>query len=406
MKQQPNSRTQDENGGMTGGGPLELTAIPVPQAQGRVQFVTTLSAEQAHDLISRGLMKVDIWSHPSNLDGYQRSPVESRIRKFARYVQAQDGSSPVSVLLFYRWPEKVTVESGPDGTKQLRLDLDEKHPLYIPDGQHRLLGLKQAFEADQDGTREYHIPVVLMLAESGDEMQARYEEATQFYTINNYQKRVATDLAQRYRLRVQEKMAGKIAPSAVLPVNANLKELEPYCLAAIDLLNKSPGPWHDLIDLPNAPGSNRPISQNSFLDSIRPLVRFASDYGWTVGKVVETMDAFWTAVEHTCPEAMAHWHDDGHAGPDHETYVVRTTAGAYSLNELLSWLIGWHKIQGDPANVELYEALLNKDPEHFSDEFWNSDGSEGAATYGTSRKAFRELRFDIQKEIQEHLTEI
>jgi hypothetical protein len=197
-----------------------------------------------------------------------------------------------------------------------------------------------------------------------------------------------------------------MAPTDVLPTNVTLRELEPYCLAAIDLLNKSSGPWHDLIDLPNTPSSTRPISQNSFLGSIRPLVRFAAEYGWTVGKVVETVDAFWTAIGRRCPDAVAHWHDDGHTDPDHETFVLRTTGGVFSLNDLLSWLIGWHKIQSDPTNPNLYETLLEKDPEHFGDEFWSSSASEGAASYGTSQKAFRELRLDIQKEVQLHLTEI
>jgi DGQHR domain-containing protein len=384
---------------------VEFTAIPVPQSGGRIQYATTISAERAHDLISRGLLKVDVWTS-TNQDGYQRSPVPSRSRKFSRFIRGPVGSSPVSVLLFLRWSDRMEVAAHADGTNLVRIRVDPEHPLYIPDGQHRLLGLADAYNADQKEMAGYSLPAVLMTAVPGED--PRYEEATQFYEINSNQKRVATDLAQRYRLRFEEKLLkSRIAKSAVLPPNVPNKELEPYCVAVIDHLNDhAAGPWHQLIDLPNNPGSSRPISQNAFLHSIQALVKFGSDYSWTVEKVVDTLEAYWTAIDKLCPLASKHWQEDGHTTAGHKTYVLRTTGGVWSLNELLPWLVGWHKIQSNPTDAAVYETLLATDPEHFSDAYWESGNADGASGRGTSHTAFNEIRREITRELSQHLNEI
>src|SRR5207249_7358119 len=86
--------------------------------------------------------------------------------------------------------------------------------LYIPDGQHRAFGLRWAIDEYPGQLEEYQLPTVLFVAEGED---PRYEEAVQFYTINNYAKRVRTDLAQRHVLRKREKELGKLSDKVVLP---------------------------------------------------------------------------------------------------------------------------------------------------------------------------------------------
>lgn len=384
---------------------VDLEVLPVPQAGGRVQYVASLSAEKAHDLFSRGLLKIDIWSS-TNQDGYQRSPVQSRYRRFSRFVRDPEGWSPNSVLLFLRWPDRIETISADGGVLTVRIRLDQEHPLYIPDGQHRLLGLDDAYNSDPTTIGPYCLPAVLMVALPGTD--PRYEEATQFSVINTNQKRVAADLAQRYRLRVQERLLStKIDRKAVLPPNVSNKELIPYCVTVIDYLNaNAAGPWHHLIDLPNSPGSARPVSQNAFLNSITALVQFGSDYGWTVGKVAETIEAYWTAIGKLCPTASQHWNDDGHTTAGHKTYVLRTTNGVWALNELLPWLVGWHKIQQDPTDPSVYLRLLETDTEHFSDGYWESGNADGAGGRGTSHVAFNETRKEIMRELAQHLNEL
>ncbi len=382
---------------------LNVRAIRIPQAKGRTHYAFPLSARTAHDLIESGLLRIDIWS-ASNEDGYQRSPVQSRIRKFARYVQSADGWSPLSVVLFSRDPNQVHAKAEDDGTSTLSVDLDPTRPLYVPDGQHRLLGLAQALEANPDALADYTLPAVLMIAREHED--PRYEEATQFFVINSTQKRVPTDLAQRYMLKAQERGTGKIGKRDQLPQGATRDQLKPYAVAVVDFLNKSSGPWTDLIDLPNMPVSTRPISQNSFVESLLPLLKFGSEYGWTVGKIVDTLSAFWHALAKVIPEATAHWNGDGCSLEEHDAYVLRTTAGVFSMNETLAWLVGWHKIGEDPTNEAVYVTLFQKDPEHFSDEWWEAGNEDGAAARGTGRASFKEIRLEVQRELQEHLQKL
>lgn len=402
MTPNPETGTRATNVPNTGRN-VEFAAVPVRQAGGRVQYSTRVAGDLVHDLWTNGLLKPDIWSHVGNPDGYQRAPVESRAKRFSRYIARDDGNSPVSVLLYFRSPGRVQV-TGHDPHMTVTLDIDQDNPIYVPDGQHRLLGLTYGVTADAARLGGYSLPAVLMIAKPNASLDdARFEEATQFYDINNNQKRVATDLAQRYRLRALERIAA-ISPGDVIPQDKTQRELEPYGLSVVDLLNNDPaGPWHDLIDLPNVPTSSRPVSQNSFIGSVAPLVSHASEYGWTVEKVANTVSAFWAALEQLTPEAMQHWKGDGHADPDHEDFVIRTTSGVFSLNGLLAWLVGWHRIGTDPTDPDVYENLLRNDSEHFNDEFWNVINGDGAAGYGTSQGAFARLKKDIQQGLISHL---
>ena len=385
---------------------MTKSALPIRQQAGRTHYTFALSGAEAHDLISHELLKVDKWSS-SNEDGYQREPIPSRVTKFAKYIQSSEGSSPTSVLLFSRYPERIKSSSRADGTVELRIDLDREHPLYIPDGQHRLFGIKDAVAADPQGSvAKYELPVVLMTAPQ--DADPRFEEATQFFTINHFSKRVPTDLAERYRLRQLQKNYRKLRSTEILPADATRDKLKPYAVAIVDLLNAG-GPWSTLIDLPNSKESTRPISQTAFVESLLPLLQYGAKYGWDLKKATATVSAFWSAVAKRCPEASQHWYGDSCTSESHSTYVLRTTAGVYSLNDVLSWLVGWHTIGADTTNEAVYGKLLSLDPEHFSDTWWMS-GEEapenGAASQGTGRASFNAITNEIRGELNSHLKEI
>jgi DGQHR domain-containing protein len=373
---------------------LRVTGVPIRQ-HGRIHYLVTLRAKTVHDLITAGLLKVDKWSE-SNQDGYQRDPTESRIKKFARFAMRPEGHSPLTALLYCRDPEQVEAELK-DGTFELTITLDPEHSIYIPDGQHRLFGLMRAIEMDPDF--EYELGAVVMVAEpDGD---ARFEEASQFFTINSLQKRVPVDLAQRFMLRKAEAATGEITHDSTMPMDANRDELKPFAVAIVDMLRNDTGsPWSDLIDLPNSGASTRPINQNAFVESILPLLKRAADYGWTVGRVVDTINAFWTAVVDACPEAAEHWYGDDCPQEGHVYYVLRTTSGVYGLNGVLDWMQGLVPITQDPTNTEAYAEMFQKADDYFADAYWlGGDKASGAALKGTSRAAFKDIARDIQSEI-------
>lgn len=376
---------------------IEWEATEVNQ-HGRILYSTAISAKEAHDLIANGLLKVDRWSE-SNPDGYQREPVSARVKRFAKYAaQADDGVSPAAAILFMRKPDRISVKKQNGRHVTLTAELDPEHPFYIPDGQHRLYGMAKAYENKSESMAQYDLPVVVMVAK--DKKDPRYEEAVQFNTINTLQKRVPTDLAQRYLLRRREKNEGTIDFSEPIPSDLKRDELKPYGVALIDALNHTKGgAWENLIALPNTE-THRPISQNSFLESILPILQHASEYNWTPQEVQDTIEAFWGSVTEKCGAAGEHWHNDGcdnEGEDDHDTFNLRTTSGVFSLNEVLSWLVGWSKVSNEPTNPDVYNEILDLDPDHFSEAYWDTENEEGAGQFGTSRKAFKDIATDIKQ---------
>lgn len=380
---------------------LQVNGVPIHQ-NGRIHYLISLTAETVHDLMVNGLLKVDEWSM-TNQDGYQRAPTQSRVKKFARHIRTSQGFSPVTALLYCRNQNNIETHVK-DGVCELTITVDPENPLYIPDGQHRLYGLKMAVDADPKAA-DYELGCVLMVAHEG--VDPRYEEASQFFTINTLQKKVPTDLAQRFMLRRAEQTTGEIKRSDKLPAEAKRDDLKPFAVAVVDMLNADKtSPWHDLIETPNEPaGSTRPISQNMFVDSILPLLKHGSEYGWNVGKVVDSINAFWREVADRCEDAMEHWNGDGCDDTDddpHTYYVLRTTSGVISLNTVLKWMVGKLPVINDPTDQTLYAELMDLDQEHFSDAYWKAgEDAGGAALKGTSRAAFNEIASEIRGAIAE-----
>jgi DGQHR domain-containing protein len=373
---------------------LEVVAIRLNQ-HGRELYQFSLPASEIRDLITSGSLDIDRWS-PKEQDGYQRIPTESRYKRFGKYVAVQKGITPVSMLISLREKDNLQVkELGDEGAVRLRIGL-EGGKLYIPDGQHRAYGLKWAVDQYPGEADDYQLPVVLFVANGGD---ARYEEAQQFYTINNNAKRVKTDLAQRYLLRERERDLGALNEETAIPPDATMKELEPYAVKIADILNES-GPLEGMIAPPNMDAPSASISQTSFVDSIKPLLQTASKLHWDVRKTKGTLNAFWSAVNSKVPEAMGHWSDDACDETDEEHFdaVLATTSGMFSLNDVLNRTMLLPEVAAAPTSPETFKKLLNKPSleDFFSDGpegYWASESpmSESAAGHGTSRKSFKEI---------------
>jgi DGQHR domain-containing protein len=363
-----------------------------------------LSAGEIHELVTSGNMDIDRWN-PQNEEGYQRIPTESRYKKYGRYVVQKKGMTPVSLTLSLRDKGALRVEELGNDVVKLRIDLG-RAMLYIPDGQHRAYGLRWAVDQYLDEVKEYQIPVVMFLADGDD---PRYEEATQFYTINNNAKRVKTDLYQRYLLKTREKELDKITDRTPIPSGVRLKDLEPYAVKIVDMLNSN-GPFSKRISLPNVSSETASISQNSFVDSIKPLLTFASEAGWDTGKVVEAINAYWVAIKAKCPESFNHWSGDScnENSEDHFNAVLVTTTGVNSLNDVLKRMMTLPEVLDKPTSPEVYKRILDKPSldDYFSDGkngFWGSESEidESASRRGTSKKSFKELADDIWEAVKE-----
>jgi len=347
-------------------------------------------------------MDIDRWD-PRHTDGYQRVPTESRYKKFGKYVAQTKGITPVSMLLSVRNKDQIHTQKMADNAVRLRIDLKEG-TLFIPDGQHRAYGLRWAVDEYPGEVDDYQVPMVLFVADGED---PKYEEANQFFTINNNAKRVATDLAQRYLLREREKDLGTLNDDTPIPPDASMKDLVPYGVKIADMLN-SAGSLAEMIAPPNVDSITASISQNSFVDSIKPLLSTASKLHWDVRKTRGTISAYWSAIKSMCPEAFEHWSGDAceETDEDHFNAVLVTTSGMYSLNDILNRSMLLPEVASSPNSPETYKKLLGKSQleDFFSDGpegYWasNSPMSESASMHGTSRKSFKEIADGIWDEI-------
>ena len=381
---------------------IQTVAIRLNQ-QERELYLFTMKAAQVHSLIESGKLGIDRWS-PTSKEGYQRVPIDSRYKKFGRFVAISKGISPVSILISLRDKNALEIRplDGVPGAVSLKVKGDAG-TLYIPDGQHRAYGLGWAVDQYPGQCENYEIPVVLFVADGDD---PRYEEAHQFYTINQNAKRVRTDLAQRYLLRTRERELGELDSDVAIPHGVSIKQLDPYAVKIADLVNSN-GPLEGRVEPPNMSIPTASISQNSFVESLRPLLLRAAEARWTIGKAEAVLTAYWNAVRSKCPEAFQHWHGDPCDKNDarHFDAVLVTTAGIFSLNDILARSLLLPAVSAAPTSPETFRKILDKPTleDFFSDGedgYWSSK-AQGASSHGTGRKSFKEIADDIWESVVE-----
>ena len=125
---------------------------------GRPLFLTWMLAKDLRlkepEDTSPGGIRVDMKTR-DNPDGYQREVSETRANAFGRYIGRAGGISSTAILLSLRSAVTVGAESKKDNP---RFDVEEKDsgygtlsipddiPLWLVDGQHRVLGMNTLIE--------------------------------------------------------------------------------------------------------------------------------------------------------------------------------------------------------------------------------------------------------------------
>src|SRR5437016_5148973 len=120
-----------------------MAAIKVPAMrleQGNTSiFLTRLAGGD----LSEGLTQPDAWT-PTNRQGYQRLPQQTRFKKIAEYVGGEEGARPVlaqAIVLNARRLLQFTEGTGGFGVLEIP---DAALPLWEVDGQHRIGGIRRA----------------------------------------------------------------------------------------------------------------------------------------------------------------------------------------------------------------------------------------------------------------------
>lgn len=345
---------------------------------GRKIITGFVSAKNLAELYENGEIKIDEYS-VSNPNGYQREHSNTRARKFARFIGDRDnGISPTNILIYSRDTFNPVENNG-------IVSIPDNAELYIVDGQHRTVGISEAFKMGElDNDEDYDIPVSLLIWESGKDQ--RLEEAMQFFTINTQSKRPRTDLARQFIYNKSQAENGQIGPNTILKMELKKTEYVPYAIYIAKQLDAY-GPWMDLINPPNG-HKDAPISQGSFSDSLYPILDYAQNAGLNMGEIINLLNNYWEAIFDLCPDSYKDW----------KKSILMKTSGVFSLHLFLPILIARKRNLGNVPTKGQFQQILSEMSEHFNDSFWNSENGE-AGKYGTGRKSFTELKNDIIDEL-------
>ncbi len=372
-----------------------MTAVKLPcvkvNQHGRTIYVCSIPAVTLADLYTKGVVSVDVWSQ-NHADGYQRAPVTTRARKYARYVQ-KEGVSPTSILLYQRDTDNGVVFK--DGQLTIPVpDRLESPLLYLVDGQHRTLGLKEGFEQGMlDEKMTFEVPISILVKGNGVKNPYR-EEAAQFVTINTEQKRIRTDLASQQLLKIRSMDKDEISENTVLSLETK-KGYAPYATAITNLLvEDTESPFYGKIQRPNTTRAESGLpSQGQFEDSLLDtyisdsVIGYFAASGYSVGEVESVLKNYWSAIFARMPHVLE----------EPEKFYVTKTIGIHSLNGLIPsmFMLFRAKLKKIPT-VDEFNKVLPSDV--FNESFW-AVGSEGAGSYGGGKAAFKTLAKELHRQL-------
>ncbi len=257
--------------------------------------------------------------------GYQRKPQLSRVNKLAKDLKERAIDIPTAVLLNVRETHaERLIEMAREGSIEID-SADDSFSLYVVDGQHRILAIRQICEEDFERWKNFSVPFVLMLG--ADE----HQELRQFYVVNSNAKSVKTDLAFDL-LKQQTDHDGKVMDQAIR--DNKVWQIDGQGL--VDHLNQTSPIWKDRIRLANEDKGDKVIPAASFVSSLKPLV--TSHYFGQLGveKQVRVLNAFWKAVKEVCPEPFdGQIRRDGTLEFRPSDYTLQKGIGVTAMHELL-----------------------------------------------------------------------
>jgi DGQHR domain-containing protein len=358
---------------------IDLEAFEVTQ-DGTKFYIAPVSVRT---LAEAEFSKPDAWS-PQNRYGYQRPPLERRFKKIADYMLGREGSSPMlpQPIILNARHNKLLFEpkSGAYGILKLR---PKDFPLFQVDGQHRIGGLRRAFEENPEKIGDFKIPVVISNIQSGQD-EVAIEEALLFYLINTEQKRVPTDIAQRLitNFLADKKTHGRVVGQQQEWIAVGTQVLD-------KLLEMGNNPWVGNVEIPGeTPRTKKPImKQVSFIQSLKPLLE---GFGYRHEDPTETAQIlahFWNAIREVCPAPFE----------DPREYVLQKTTGVFSLHQILPQIIRTLERSGKRPTKLGFVNIIGKMDAFKDPEFWHSSG--GQAGMFTGQKGFRLLAEQLREQL-------
>jgi DGQHR domain-containing protein len=281
-----------------------------------------LAAVPAEEVIHRKRMDVRSVDNPG---GYQRRPEGHRLIAIANYVLRGEGLLPTALLVNIR--EGAWFEESPSGGDFGTLHFSDDQPWWVEDGQHRTLGVKEAFDKAASARKPidlgYDLPVVFCLNFN------RTREMELFRIVNSKAKGVPTDLvASIVHDHVMQERA-KDDP------HVRVTELRKAAGVAIGNYLSDFEPWKGHIQEVNEPKDliNKPMQANTFASTLMPVLRdrwvkdrfLVNSKDPQFGELSKLVLTYWRVLAELMPEAF----------DDIAHHSIQRPIGVYSFHELL-----------------------------------------------------------------------
>ena len=317
--------------------------------------------------------KIDTWS-TTNANGYQRPRADRRLRELARYVQEQEGILPTSILVGTRPDDHPKVKpTGFDESSAVslgELEMPDGSSLWVIDGQHRLEGVRYAFDRGDEQLADYPFPVCIMWGVD------QYKEMVHFNIINTRQKKMSTDIVDRHLVQMQQRLGLQMVAAGA---RGEKEYMRATATRIVDMLNDSPGVWHHQVAIPGVPGRDQGlVRQHAMVVSIEPFLRDP----WVKGRdseedKVKVLANFWEAAKEVWPDAFDSPKD----------YRIQATVGVYSLHMALPVIIHRCLEERDLTKDRMSELIEGTG---ITAEFWHKEEGD-PLTLGTGMASIRAL---------------
>jgi len=359
---------------------LELDVLKVVQTGWRKDerkdvelYITTLTAR---DLLNEDIVRVDRWDQEKNPEGYQRPLAGYRPREIARYLTEEAGIFPTSILLNVRG--EIKFEPKEDGIGKLIIP-PESLPLWLVDGQHRVVGIRHCIKQGFTDYLDYQLPVTITNLR-------REHEVTMFYIINKRQKGVPVDVAER-NLREMLRTGLELEKEPKHLVSAA------KVLDITEYLNEDPeSPFYDKIYYTLSQRKDRLVKESIMSRAIGKMFD-KNEFFITEDrdKVKEFLKNYWNAAKELYPTAFG----------NNDEYNLTRSQGIRAMTYLAGMVYDECRRENNFTYEKIRSVLerLKEGDDPVDDSWWHRDmGSD--ITQATNERAVEVLYRDLLERIK------
>ena len=341
---------------------LKITLQTIQGPEFKNEVLSLIGYISAKDLVDNSEVP---YAGRNDQEGYQRQPQNARIKSLAKKLLDNDVDLPTLVLLNIR-----RIEAASSIKDNSFIYLPPVHgPLYVMDGQHRILALKEAMiMAEEQENKEAVKRLSKKLIPFGLTVTRNVlHEMEIFSDVNGNAKAVAYNVKQLINQRRYQLGDPSVEQELIL------KGQEWQLLAGQiveDMSSRINGVWHKRIKFPGDTGILSPnVGNAAFQKYLKPVVTSnqakMSSKPFVFSKNV--INAYWDGFELASPEAF---------GSNASKYSIQTAMGTDVFMRLWDFMKDWiaennEDNNKDLTNPETYKKALLKVIE-------NSDGYNSA----------------------------